>query len=245
MSVDETRTELPPDHLYEEVTTNGNTRVFPDKHALLAFIYLITCLLKNYIKAIDAETVREKIKDKLNNRSAIIKSRQKLQTNFDSQNKEYSQETDGVPFSSQESNPSTPTERLTFGFTENGESSDKENKRLPFGSRNQISSAIEMSTYSAGHTMTSHGMSSGIGTHCTFNGIANQRLNELKTEPVETRVNKEYVRALKRDLRVLRNLSKYVDMFRSHLQKICSENDTELIETELFEVSVMVDNFLS
>ena len=230
MSMDETRTDLPPDHLYDEVTMNGDTRIFPDKHALLTYIYLVTCLLKNYIKAIDAEMIREKIREKVN----LAKSRHKLYMDLRCQNRESSQEIEGqsqssqpghqqssqesCPISSQESDPFTPTENIPFSLSQGGESSDKENKRCPFRDKNNFASS---------------------------SGVARKNSSEIKPDSVDNRVNKAYVRGIKRDLKVLKGLQKHVDMFQTHLERICAKDDTQLIEMELLEISVLVDNFLS
>ena len=211
MSVDETRTELPPDYLYEQVTMNGDIRIFPDKQYLLLYVHLVTCLLKYYIKAIDAEAIREKIKDKLNNLSAVSKSRQQIFSDFDSQNRDSSQEMDGF-----RSDMLTPKDKLPLRNVENGESSDKENARIPFSNKNLCVS-----------------------------DSPNQRYNDVKTEYVEKKINKDLIRAVKKDLKILRGLSKHVDMFKCHFEKICSKDDLEFIETELFEIYVMVDNLQS
>ena len=255
MSVDETRTELPPDHLYEQVTMNGDVRIFTDKQAMLTFIHLITCLLKYYIKAIDAETVREKIMDRLSNPRTTSKSKQRLYSATDSQNKELSQrlysDTDSQnressekhEFDSQNSEMSqrlysesdsqnkessqemdvlpsemfTPTDKISFGFMNSGEQSDKENTRVPFGNRNQN----------------------------VFEVNSSQRHLEIKTEVADNRISKEMVRSMKKDLKILRGLSKHIDMFKCHLEKICAKDDMELIETALLEIYVMLDNFQS
>ena len=238
MSMDETRTDLPPDHLYDEVTMNGDTRIFPDKHALLTYIYLVTCLLKNYIKAIDAEMIREKIREKVN----LAKSRHKLYMDWRCQNRESSQEIErqsqssqygflpssqpghqqssqeGCPISSQESDSFTPTENIPFSLSQGGESSDKENKRCPFRDKNNFASS---------------------------SGVTRRNSSEIKSDSVDNRVNKAYVRGIKRDLKVLKGLQKHVDMFQTHLERICAKDDTQWIEMELLEISVLVDNFLS
>ena len=230
MSLDETRSDLPPDHLYEEVTMNGDTRIFADKHAVFTYIYLVTCLLKNYVKAIDAEMIREKIKEKIN----LAKSRQRLYVDSCSQNRESSQEVEGhsqsghlgflpssqtdYPLSSQESEPFTPTKNIQFSLSQGDESSDKENKRFPFAEKN-------------------HSVS--------LTGVSWKKSSETKPDLVENRINKTYVRGIKKDLKVLKGLQKHVEMFETHLQRISAKDDTELIELELLEIHVLLDNILS
>ena len=240
MSVDETRTELPPDHLYEQVTMNGDVRIFTDKQAMLTFIHLVTCLLKYYIKAIDAETVRERIMDRLSNPRTTSKSKQRLYSATDSQNKELSQrlysDTDSQNRESSEKHESdsqnkessqemdvlpsemlTPTDKISFGFINSGEQSDKENTRVPFGNRNQ--NVFEMNS--------------------------SQKHLEIKTEVADNRISKEMVRSMKKDLKILRGLSKHIDMFKCHLEKICAKDDMDVIEPALLEIYVMLDNFQS
>ena len=243
MSVDETRSDLPPDHLYEEVTMNGDTRIFADKHAMFTYIYLVTCLLKNYIKAIDAEMIREKIKEKIN----LAKSRQRLYMDSCSQNRDSSQEVEGHsqscqlgflpeghsqscqlgflpssqtdhPLSSQESEPFTPTNNIPFSLSQGDESSDKENKRFPFTEKN-------------------HSVS--------LTGVSLKKSSEIKPDLVENRINKTYVRGIKKDLKVLKGLQKHIEMFETHLERISAKDDTELIELELLEIHVLLDNILS
>lgn len=226
ISVNETRTGMPPDHLYEEVTMSGDTRIFADRHAVLTFIYLVTCLLKNYIKAIDAESVREKIKEKLNSVNSVSKIRQKLNSGAGSQNSENSQEGDGhqpgcldkYPISSQDSELLTAPDTVPFSCSESGNSSDKENHGLPLIDKNGFA------------------LFSSVPTKSDF---------VIKTDRVDNKVSKAYVRGVKRDLKVLRGLQTHVEMFRNHIEKICAKDDTELIDMEMLEISVLVDSFLS
>ena len=230
MSLDETRCDMPPDHLYEEVTTNGDTRIFADKHAMFTYIYLVTCLLKNYIKAIDAETIREKIREKINQ----ARSRQRLFVDSCIENRGFSQESQSsqqefqpssqtdYPLGSQESEPFTPTENKLFNLSQGDESSDKENKRFPFTEKNNSAPLI------------SHGVT-----------ITPKKPSELKPDIVDSRISKSYARGIKKDLRVLKGLQRHVEMFQTHLEKICAKDDTQLIETELLEINVLLDNFMS
>ena len=53
----------------------------------------------------------------------------------------------------------------------------------------------------------------------SLTGVSLKKSSEIKTDLVENRINKTYVRGIKKDLKVLKGLQKHVEMFETHLKR--------------------------